>query len=178
MITKILCVLILLSSMSYAKEKDDAKFLVVDADTYKKIELLNILNGGIKKEYRVSSKSVSDKDLKKYYPEFFLFNGPICNSVKKIVSNKSQLNKKNTTLISEKDIKKEIKRIKLLQMLNETNESIVTSKINKNIIKSLALICNNQLFLRGKFYRTNDNIGDFIIKSINPDNSSIYLEVR
>ena len=178
MIIKLLCAFILLFSVSNAKENSDAKFLVVDTNTYKKIEILNILNGGINKEYRVSSKRLSSENLEKYYPEFFLFKGPVCNAINKIVLNEKDLNSKSIKLKNEKEIKKEVNRIKLLQMLNEANSDIMTSKINKKIIKSLGLICNKQLFLRGKFYSQNDKIGDFMIKSINTENSLIYLEVR
>ena len=178
MIVKLLCSICLLYSLSYANKVNDAKFLVVDKNTYDKIEVLNILNGGINKEYIVSSKRLSQDNLKKYYPEFFVFSGPVCNSINKIVFTKKEFNEDIKLLVKEEEIKTEVNKIKLLQMLNEANGVINISKVNTNIIKSLGIICNNRVFLRGKFYGEDDLIGKLKIKSINSKNSSIYLEVK
>jgi hypothetical protein len=174
MFSRLLVLTCLLFSISYGNK--DAKFLVVDANAYEKIEVLKILNGGIKKEYVISSKSLSKDSLKRYYPEYFLFDGPICFNINNITIDKKS-DKDITILKNEHKIKKEVKKIKLLQMLNESKfENVGLSQINDIIIKSVGVLCEDNLFLRGKVYSKNSKIGKYQIKSINVKNTSIHLE--
>lgn len=179
MFTRWLILCVALVSFSIAKSNEQAKFLVVDTMVYEKIETLNILNGGIKKEYVITSKRLSKDSLKKFYPEYFLYDGPTCYNINKIYLNTKDKNENFDYLKDTKDIKKEIKKIKLLQMLNETSyENVSLSKINDKIIKSIGVLCDDNLFLRGKVYNNNSKIGSYKVKSINMKNASISLEEK
>jgi len=176
LISKFLITAVLLTGVANATE-DNAKFLVVDSKTHEKIKILNILNGGIEKEYIISSLKLAKKDLEKYYPEYFLYDGLKCNTINSIQTNKNNLNKKVTVLSEDKDIKNEIKKIKLLQMLNdEISTNIDTSTVNPSIVKAIGVLCSSRLFLRGQSYGKGDVVGNMIIKSINTKNSSILVE--
>lgn len=178
MIKRVLLVVLFLFSFSEAKEKNEAKFLVVDSNVYEKIQMLSILDGGIKKEYIVSSTRLSNDSLKEFYPEYFIYNAPVCFNINDVYVNNNK-NVKFEHLKDKNDIKKEVKKIKLLQMLSESKtEEIGLSKINDKIIKSVGIICDKNLFLRGKAYNINSEIGEFKIKSINTKNATISLEKR
>jgi len=169
----------LLFASSVNAADDNAKFLVVDGKTYNKIQVLNILNGGIEKEYIVSSLKLSQKSLEKYYPEYFIYSGLKCNVINKIYTNGKKSNTKINLLTKENDIKNEVKKVKLLQMLNDENPSnISTSSMNPELIKALGVLCGNRLFLRGQSFGANDVLGNTIIKNINSKNSTISLESK
>jgi len=178
LIKTLLTTTLLLVSLANAKD-NNAKFLVVDSKTYEKIEVLNILNGGIEKEFIVSSSKLSKNSLAKYYPEYFIYNGIKCNVINNVQNNTNNINQKVKLLTKENDIKDEVKKIKLLQMLNDINPTnINTSRINKELIKSLGLICGNRLFIRGKSFGQGDSLGNIMIKKINQNNSSISIESK
>lgn len=159
--------------------EENAKFLVVDGKTYNKIKILNILNGGLEKEYIVSSLNLSQKDLEKYYPEYFIYNGLKCNIVNNIVNSSKKSNEKITMLKKVDDIKNEVKKIRLLQMLNDENAAnIDTSSMNSELIKALGVLCGNRLFIRGLSFGKGDLVGNVKIKHINAKNASISLESK
>lgn len=180
MLIKFLLTIFILSNLSFADD-DGAKFLVVDNPTYEKIEKLNLLNGGINKEYIVSSSRLTLEDLKQYYPEYFLYQGEICNAVNKVVK-VSEKNKVKSTepvlaLKTKEEIQDEVRKIKLLQMLSEAKQDTInTSTINEKIIKGIGIVCDNKLVLKGKKYSANDTVGTAKIDSISIINGIIYIE--
>ena len=178
MINKFLVTALLFASTVNASN-ENAKFLVVDGATYNKIEVLNILNGGIEKEYIVSSSKLSNKSLEQYYPEYFIYSGLKCNVINKITSKNKISKQKVKILTKENDIKNEVKKVKLLQMLNDENSTnISTSVMNQELIKALGVICGNRLFLRGQSFGAGDIVGNSKIKYIDAKNSTISLESK
>ncbi len=180
MIFRYLLVSVFILSLSFAKTNDAAKFLVVEKKVYNKIEALNILNGGIKRDYTVNSIKLSESSLKKYYPEFYLYNAStICYNINKVYINEHNLNTKVKYYKNVNDIKKEIKKIKLLQILSESKyKNTELRNININTIKSVGLLCDGNLFLRGKIYSKNSTLDRYKIKSINMKNASLSLRKR
>ena len=171
--------IVFINFLQASQKDDDAKFLVLDNQTYSKIKILNILNGGIDKKYLISSSRLSNSDLIKYYPEYYLYNAEQCYIINNIT-----IGKKNTTINikkikDENSIKKEIKKIKLLQMLSDNNSNAITSSnISPKIIKSLGYICNSKLIFKNKSYEIEDTIGNFVIKMLDNKAHTIRLEVK
>ena len=128
----------------------------------------------------MTSVKLSENTLKKYYPEYYIYHAPtICYNINKVYLNKDNLKSEFKYLENENEIKKEIKKIKLLQILSENEyEDIVLSKINTSIIKAVGLLCEGKLFLRGKTYAQNSILDEYKIKSINMKNASLSLRKR
>jgi hypothetical protein len=165
----------------FAKENSGAKLLVVDSNTYKKIDDLKILDGGINKKLLIKSSRLDNESLKKYYPAFSAFEGKTCNLLNgvKIINRPDDILYSTSKITNEDDIKKEVKKIKLLQILNDSNQDTnFFSKLDKNRIKSIGILCDGNLILRGKVYRKNSSIGNLKIKDINIKNNFLFLEEK
>ena len=158
--------------------------MVVEKKLYDKIETLNILNGGIKKEFIVTSTKLDNDSIKKYYPEFFAYDAKICVKINqvvdyKVVDYKSKPKKyKNSILTREKEIKTEIKKIKLLQLLNDFGENFTTSTPNETIIKSTGVICTDGLYFRGQNYKANTSLGTLELKQMDLNNGTLYVKQK
>lgn len=155
-----------------------AKFLVVEDALFNKIETLNILNGGIKKDHIIKSTKLSDDDMKKYYSEYFLYDATECNKINKIVVVKdSNYPKQNMgKLTSENEKLDEIKSLKLLQILNDYGKNFTTSKVSTEIVESVGVICDNKLLFRGQNFAENSMLNEIKIKKIDEANGIIYVE--
>lgn len=174
MLKKVLLVS-LLSSFIFAAE-DGAKFLVIDNKIFNKIETLNILNGGIKKDRIIKSTRLDNASMKRFYPEYFLYDGEECVTINDVIFKSSSKKDIKMPIRGEKNIKKEIRKIKLLQLLTDEGNSFSTSKVSKEILKSAGVICNKNIYFRGKDYRQKDKIGSIRIKKIDVDNGLVYGE--
>jgi len=175
MINKIIITLTLMYSVSSANT--DAKFLVLDSKTYEQIENLNILNGGIKKNIVVSSTELNKEVLLQKYPEIFLYSGRKCTILNEIVTKSTKTRKSMLELQNKKNITKMIQKVKLLQLLVDNNSfEENNSKITLELIKSIGMICDNRLFVRGKYYNKNDLISSFKIIEIDSKSSTIIIK--
>ena len=175
---KIILTILFFYTISFSAQTG-GKFLVLDMDTYNMIENTNILNGGINKSVVVSSNRITKEDLKKYYLEYFLFKGKKCNRINSITDTKSNIMENYSFYTNEKEIKKEIKRLKLLQILHDDSEIKGNyNRISYETIKSLSLICNKKVIFRNKMYQKNGYIGKFKIIKIDSLNSVLTLEEK
>lgn len=176
---KVFFLIVSFSLLLLAKDVNSvAKILVVDKNAYDKIESVNILNGGLKKKIVVASSKVSQDDLKRYYPEYFLYEGNKCHLINKI-----ELDDKiysDIMPIEDADfIKKEIEKIKMIQALVDIGyKNNDVADLNKDSLKAFGIICDDSIMIRQKFYKESDNIGNLIIKKIDAKNNSVYLEVK
>lgn len=156
---------------------EDAKFLVIENKLFEKIETLNILEGGIKKDFIVKSTRLSETSMKKFYPEYFAYDAKECVKINQIVNfNEKPTMFRTKTLTNESEIKNEIKKIKLLQLLNDFGENFTTSMSSKSIIKSVGVICSDTLLFRGKSYKKESTIGAIKIKNMEQSNGTLYVE--
>lgn len=158
---------------------DGGKFMVVDNGTYKKIQISKILDGGIKKEYVLSSTRLSEDDLQNNYPEYFLYDGERCTIINEVVDVKSN----NTTtkvvkLLEDMKIDEEIKKIRLLQILVDSKNKKYYEDLNKDILKATGMICDYSVVFREERYFVNQSIGDLIIEQISLLNSTVYIRKR
>jgi len=178
MIRNIVLISIFMHVILNANESE-AKFLVVDNKTYEQISNLNILNGGIEKKNIISSIRLNKEELLHYYPEYFLYKGQKCNIVNKIYTRNKKISNSMLKLVKKEDILREVRKIKLLQLLSDNNDNDninVNLKLSKNIIKSIAVICKNSLLIRGIYYKSGDEINKIKIDSIDSKNSILYIK--
>lgn len=176
MLKKVLLGSFLFTSL-YASE--GAKFLVVENELFDKINTLNILDGGIKKKMLINSTKLSTESMKKYYPEFFLYDAKVCTKINEIKEfDKKPFKNENIVLSKESEIKDEIKKIKLLQILNDYGKVFTTSKPSKAIILSTGVICGDDLVLRGKTFKKEMILGDIQIKSMNQKDGILYVKTK
>jgi hypothetical protein len=168
--------LILLVTFSCANE-EGGKFLVLDNTTFDTIDKLNILNGGIKKKVVISSVRLKEEDLLQFYPEYFLFTGEKCSIINNIETTNSNNNNNMVLLDRKDDLLKEVKKIKLLQLVNDYIDSdVMMTSISKELIQSAGVICEKRLLLRGRYYKINDTLSSLKIKSIDVQNSTLLIE--
>jgi hypothetical protein len=168
----------LLSSCLWASQ-EGAKFLVIENELFNKIETLNILNGGIKKDKIIKSTRINEDNMKKYYPEYFLYEARECVKINDMrIKNGKNSNRITTLIKNETQIKEEIKKIKLLQVLTDYGNVYNTSKVSKEIIEAVGIICDQNIYFRGKSYKTNDTIGTIKINKIDTNNGIIHGEQK
>ena len=154
---------------------NNAKLLVVDKNIYEKINNLNILNDGIKVKYLISSTDINS-ELKKIYPEYYLYNGEKCNIINEISLTNIDTFKKENLKYKPKKIQDIVKKVKLLQiLLNDNKKSLVNNKNLMHTIISLGVICDNKLIIKGNEYLLGDDIANNKINLIDADKSIIYL---
>ena len=171
MIGKFILSVGIVSSLWANTTKDNNKFLVVDSDTYNKIEKLNILNGGIKTKYVIKSKKINESDMEMYYPEIFAYDGKSCTSIQNVYIYK--VKKKNF------NINKEIKKLKLLNILhNSKNDYNINKKLDMKTIQAVGILCTDTLHIRNKDYNIGDNIANYYIKSIDQNMANVILGVK
>lgn len=179
---KLFFLITILYCFSFADDKKSvAKILVVDKQSYEKIETVNILKGGIDKKFVINSSRLSTDNMKKFYPEYFLYSGQRCQLINKIeVINKEYKNTHDVTAISNSaTMKKEIEKLKLLQALVDIGyKNNNTYDLNRDSIKAFGILCDGKLMIRQKFYEQNNFIGKYKIRKINTTDNSLYLEVR
>lgn len=170
---KYIIVMFLLTNI-YAS--NSAKLLVVDKNIYEKIENLNLLNDGLKKRYLISSIDINEKDLKRLYPEYFIYNGAKCNIINEVSITNIDTLKSDIIKIKDKTKKEIIKKIRLLQILADDNSN---EKINSNDIQNkilnLGFICDDKLLIRNRKYNVGDVLGDKKINLIDNKKSIVYL---
>jgi hypothetical protein len=161
--------------------KSVAKILVVDKAAYEKIESVNILNGGLAKRFVVSSSRLSLKDMKKYYPEYFLYKGENCQLINKVEVINKEYDKAHDSspIASEALVKKEIEKLKMVQALVDIGyKNINTFDLNRDSIKAFGIMCKNKVMIRQKLYKEKQYIGNFKIRKIDSNDNSMYLEVK
>lgn len=175
----------LLLSSSFGDNSSGGKFIVVDNTTFEKVKTLNMLEGGIKQQFVLSSTKIDSSDLNKYYPEHLLYDGEKCTVVNDVidVDTNAQVVASVIKLKTPSKIDDEVKKIKLLQILvNSSNKSEIQKNTIENTtpktIKAIGIICDNELVLRGKRYEQDDLVGNIRINSISKTNSTVYVRVR
>ena len=164
---------------AYILANDGGKFIVVDNATYKKIEISKILDGGIKKEYVLSSTRLSNDSLQSNYPEYFLYDGERCTIINEVIDVKAN----NTTakvikLQDDMKIDEEIKKIRLLQTLVDSKNKNYYANINKDTLKATGMICDYSVVFRGERYSKDQTIGNLLIDQISVLNSVVYIRER
>jgi hypothetical protein len=108
-----------------------------------------------------------------------LYSGLKCNTINNIYKDGKKDSTKIEVLTIEKEIKNEVRKVKLLQMLNDEEQSnISTSAMNVQLIKALGVTCKNRIFLRGQSFGINDVIGNLTITNIDSINSTVSVESR
>lgn len=165
----------LLSTFIFGSQ-NGAKYLVIENEIFDTIQTLKILDGGIKKDTIIKSTKISTDNMKKYYPEFFIYNAKECVMINDILDNKKMISTKISTINNSDEIKKEIKKIKLLQILVDNGNNVISSHPSKEIIKSLGIICEDKVHFRGKTFKINDSIGKLKIKNIDSKNGILYAK--
>jgi len=169
MIIKVILASMLITSLWGDSTED--KFLVIDSKTYTKIEKLNVLNGGIKTNYVIFSKLVDNDAMQEKYPEIFAYNGQKCFSIQSVYVNKTNKKASNS--------KKEIEKLKMLNLLHNTSSDYMSNlNLNINTIQAVGIICENKLHIRSKDYKIGDSIDKYYLKSINSKKSNIVLGIK
>lgn len=179
---KLFVLVTLFCSISFADDtKDVAKILVVDKSAYEKIDTVNILNGGLTKQYVVNSSRINEKNLKDYYPEYFLYTGKRCQLINKVeIINEEYDDTHDASIITDSaSMKKEIEKLKMLQALVDIGyKNLDTYDLNRDSIKAFGILCDGKIIIRQKSYMEKDLIGNLKVRKIDTRDNSIYLEVK
>jgi hypothetical protein len=178
MIKKIILLLISFS-FGFSQNIDDkvaAKFLVLDNASYQKAQDANLLNGGILKEYTINDVRLKKRDLKNFYPEYFLYNSELkCSEINKVVvrNNKKENITDSRSLKTTKETKEAIKKMRFLQIVSELGVKSDIKKLKKQfsndmikVIYSIGFVCKDELVLRGQTYNVGDHIDSYKITNI------------
>lgn len=157
---------------------EGGKFVVMDNGTFDKLQTLKVLDGGLKKQIVLSSTKLSSDDLKIFYPEYFLYSGEKCTLINDVVNihskNSGHITINKLTEDKEKEV--EVKKIKLLQILVDSNDKKTTVTPNEKSLKALGMICDGEVKFQGQKYINEDQMGNLKIESISTLNSVVYVK--